>query len=82
MGEKNRNAISFSKPSLDERKSVTLALLTVTFHPKAQESCIVVIVDQKSIFYVSFAASLCFDSLSSSSCLEFALPYTSYFNAK
>lgn len=60
MGEKTRYTISFSKPSLGERKSVTLALLTVAFHPKAQESCIVVIVDQKSIFYVSFTASLCF----------------------
>ena len=44
-GGEPRNVIFFSKHSLDERKLVTLGLLTLTFYPKTQESCIVVILD-------------------------------------
>ena len=33
-----RNVIFFSKPSLDERKLVTLGLLILTFYPKIQGS--------------------------------------------
>ena len=74
---RGENVISFSKPSLDEGKSVTLALLTLTFYPKARESCTAVLLDQKSVFYVSFSASPCFDFFSRGRCLEFALAYIS-----
>ena len=55
-GRKPRNVIFFYKPSLDERKSLTLALLILTFYPKAQESCIVVILDQKCTSWASLVA--------------------------
>lgn len=55
--KKNRNVISFSKPSLDDRESVTLALPRLDSYPKAQESCIAMILDQKSISYISYSAS-------------------------